>query len=540
MSEKRRVQFSIDGEKRVKKEQKQKSVQSLFQLDWREKYFAGGPLRIGNATQFLFDDYVVEDRYGLKRVVGPVEKHASNPLNTGRPLPWESYRPVLGDVAYDPEEKLYKAWYGFMKDIETQKGIETGYNYSTCYAESQDGITWYKPLGFGYSWCEHEKTNIVLHKERGTAAIKGGVYFDPDASDPEKRFSALAKMVPPGESVRCIVLIHSPDGREWTLAQDPILFRGASDGSYSLVHSPELDCWMLYRRPPTRALKREGFYGGRIMTVNDGETQKGKGANTKRHVSVSLSRDMKTWSHPRTVPLPDEIDVSDIDSVKVIRYCNAFLGFIGLMPNSSPDQPKHTELMWSRDGFCWERLPDRPSFIDNGAPGEWDEGSISFGSLVPEGDRLRIYYTGMNIPQHEKRLPRIRGTGLAFIGKDRWVGQQAGPEGGYLLTRQFIIEGDRLMVNCRCQVKRPATGFGGLIRAELLQEPVEHNPASPYQGFSMEDCDPVEVTDNPEQTMTWNGSPDLSALRGKPVYIRFFLRNATLYTFHMVDRTKSR
>jgi len=28
---------------------------------------------------------------------------------------------------------------------------------------------------------------------------------------------------------------------------------------------------------------------------------------------------MKTWSHPRTVPLPDEIDVSDIDSVKVIK-----------------------------------------------------------------------------------------------------------------------------------------------------------------------------------------------------------------------------
>ncbi len=34
-----------------------------------------------------------------------------------------------------------------------------------------------------------------------------------------------------------------------------------------------------------------------------------------------------------------------------------------------------------------------------------------------------------------------------------------------------------------------------------------------------------------EQTMTWKGSTDLSALRGKPVYVRFFLRNATLYTF---------
>ena len=50
---------------------------------------------------------------------------------------------------------------------------------------------------------------------------------------------------------------------------------------------------------------------------------------------------------------------------------------------------------------------------------------------------------------------------------------------------------------------------------------------------AMEDSDPAPVSDNPELTLTWNGSPDLSALRGKPVYIRFFLRNATLYTFQI-------
>ncbi len=91
----------------MKTEQKEKSVPSLFPHNWRKKYFAGEPLRIGNDVQFLCDDYVVEDRYGLKRVVGPVEKHPANPLDTGPALPWESYRPVLGDVVYDPEEKHF-------------------------------------------------------------------------------------------------------------------------------------------------------------------------------------------------------------------------------------------------------------------------------------------------------------------------------------------------------------------------------------------------------------------------------------------------
>ncbi len=487
-----------------------------FPRDWRERYFAGEPLRLGTEVQFLFDDYAVEDRYGLHRVVGPVRKHAGNPLDTGPALPWESYQPVLQDVIYDPEERLYKAWYGTMR---WQEGVETGYSYSTCYAESVDGITWKKPLFDFFAWDEHDKTNLVLHKEKGCAAFKGGVYFEPSAAGPNRRFMALAKMVPPGERVRCMVRVESGDGRQWRLAPEPILFRGASDGSYSLVHNPELNVWMLYRRPPTHALKKVDFY---------------QQANDKRHVSVSLSRDMTTWSHPRALAMPDEIDVADIDSVNVIRYGSMYLGFIGLMPNSSPDLPKHTELMWSRDGFVWERLPDRPPFIANGAPGEWDAGSISFGTMIPAADQLRLYYIGVNVPQHEKRLPRIRGTGLADLGTDRWIGQQAGPEGGYLLTRQFILEGDQLEINSRSPIQRPPSPeLAPLIRAELLQQPQEHNPATPYPGFSMEECDPIMVTDNPRQALTWNGSPDLSSLRGKPIYIRFYVRSATLYTFRV-------
>ena len=45
---------------------------------WRERYFAGEPLRIGNRVQLLLDDYAVEDTFNLTRVNGLVEKHAGN------------------------------------------------------------------------------------------------------------------------------------------------------------------------------------------------------------------------------------------------------------------------------------------------------------------------------------------------------------------------------------------------------------------------------------------------------------------------------
>lgn len=41
------------------------------------------------------------------------------------------------------------------------------------------------------------------------------------------------------------------------------------------------------------------------------------------------------------------------------------------------------------------------------------------------------------------------------------------------------------------------------------------------------------ITDNLSHTVTWNGDPDLSRLKGQPVYLRFQLKNADLYSFQI-------
>ena len=47
-------------------------------------------------------------------------------------------------------------------------------------------------------------------------------------------------------------------------------------------------------------------------------------------------------------------------------------------------------------------------------------------------------------------------------------------------------------------------------------------------GRATADCDPI-TGDNLERTVTWKGESDLSALRGKMVRLRFYMRRARLY-----------
>ncbi|MDD4191137.1 MAG: hypothetical protein PHI28_07400 [Mangrovibacterium sp.] len=502
---------------------------------WRESYFSGDPLHIGNNVQFLFDDYLVEDKYNLKRKMGVIEKYSGNPLTIAGDMPWElsssDWNGVkLRHIVFDPEEKIYKGWYFTYR---REPGIETGYNYSTLYAESKDGITWVKPKLSFFPY-RGMKTNIVIHKEKGTAHLSH-VFLDTSAKDVSKRYIALVKMIPPGENSRCIVRMYSPDGKKWTLDNDPVLFRGANDGSYSLVKDDGKNRWLIYRRPSTRALinGEDGFYADR---------------NDKRRVSVTITENWKDWSYPRNIVIMDETDDTkvtqvgnkmDIDQIKVIKHENMFMGFLSLMDNLTISLPRHTHFMWSRDGFDWERLPDRPLFIENGAPGDWDAGSIYISSVLTNDDRFRVYYSGDNTPQgfygqkSEKNIPGFGGTGLAFIQKNRFIGLQAGPEGGFLLTRQFILEGNTISINFKSSVQNPPPGHASLIKAELLQLSSGHHSASPCPGFSMEDFDPILSDDSDHYTLTWKGKKDLSELHEKPVYLRIYLKNSTLYTLQV-------
>ncbi len=497
-------------------------------------YFTGSPLRIGNETQLLMDDTIIEDRWRLRRVLHQPDKHPRNPVIV-RDKPWEGDTTQGAQVIWDEELGLYRMWY--LGCYISTYYYGSGPVILVCYAESEDGFNWVKPLTDRFPVGKHKKTNVVhcgIH-DQGTyyftddpeaysTRLQNGnmsqVFKDMNDPDPSRRYKMISTEGRPHPTIREIhtgvSLLVSPDGFHWKLSGDRHILDHSSDCLNHLVRDDANDRWLLYCRPPV-------FHCGRHDPLR----------NTRRRVAVMTSRDLVEWSYPHVVMYPDEHDTPDYDHVKVFRCGNIFIMMYSAMEGDTTGRWE-IRLASSPDGFHWERIHTRETWLGRGLPGSWDAGGILPSTTpVQQGERLLLYYSGM-LRGQEEQGDCAAGIGLATIRLDRFVEQRADREPGYLLTKEFILEGKTLCVNMEINKstnlpERPS------LRAEILRHPPfgkhwEFNEAC--EGFSFDDCDPMCI-DHTDATVTWKGKKDLSSLAGKPVYIRFELVYAGLFSFRI-------
>ena len=148
--------------------------------------------------------------------------------------------------------------------------------------------------------------------------------------------------------------------------------------------------------------------------------------------------------------------------------------------------PEEIQLAVSRDLIHWDR-PFRTPIIEIGQLDQWDAS----------------YHTTAAI-------------GLVTWPLDRFVSADAGSDGGVLTTIPVRHRGDRLEINT-------ATKPDGQLVVELLDaggRPLEGFPPSePFTG------------DDLRHVVRFNGQTDVSTLRGKPITLRFRMKNAELYSF---------
>jgi hypothetical protein len=469
------------------------------------QYVRGVPLEIGNTIQFLFDDTLVEDRFKLTRRHGAVTRHIHNPVIFPS-KPWESGSPAA--VLYDPEAKLYRAWYTSFSLSGYFDG--TTPSYYVCYAESDDGFEWRKPLFPGNRYGEWDTTNVVFTGRTGLDGRAEQVFLNPDRSDPARRFYMVTNKVD---------LAYSADGIRWTPVEKPMLPAG-SDTSNHLLWVPEEKLWYLYMRPPIRP-------SGTWHMVPEGERHLG------RRMALATSPDLVRWNPIRTVLYADEREDHDIDGMRVFRRHGVFFAIYAVMHQESGGSEEEPYLATSRDGINWERTWDRAVFVKRGAPGSWDAGQIGPPGCEPleMGDDLVFYYSGT--PSGQGDWESETACGIFRIRRDRFIGQTAGAAHGFLLTRQFVVRGKRLVLNGSAL---PRIYDSSEIKVEIVEYPDFDDPKGNREkkipGFTMDECDPVRG-DRLDHVVTWKGSPDLSRLEGKPVYLRFRLRNATLYTMRI-------
>jgi hypothetical protein len=230
---------------------------------------------------------------------------------------------------------------------------------------------------------------------------------------------------------------------------------------------------------------------------------------------------------------PDELDVPDFDHVRAFTYGSSFLMLYGAMDGDETGC-NEIRLAGSPDGLRWTAYYTREPFLKRGPEGTWDHGSVRPSCPpVRQDGRLLLYYSGATLGQHQAGTC-LTGVGVAVMSPDRFVEQRAGEQAGYLLTKEIVMQGNRLRLNT---VPDPRPGCNPELKVEIAQRPPAGRALDgqhAWPGFSLAECDPVRLGGT-DAAVTWRQSPDISALAGKPVYLRFALRSAGLFAFR-VDR----
>ena len=94
--------------------------------------------------------------------------------------------------------------------------------------------------------------------------------------------------------------------------------------------------------------------------------------------------------------------------------------------------------------------------------------------------------------------------------------------GGELVTRPLKFAGNRLHLNF-------ATSAAGSVQVELQQPDGTAMP-----GFALAECNEL-FGDTVDRVVTWKGGGDVRSLVGKPVRLRFELKDADVYSFQFGD-----
>lgn len=473
------------------------------------------PLEIADRSQLMAEKTLVQSSRNVAFTLHPAKKHSSNPiLKADRP--WEGWRISLyGTVLFDPDERLFKMWY-------TSDVSEDFPNYAVLYATSRDGISWEKPLVGTIAGKKSAAHNGVLAEGHLPSVIR-----DPAETNPERRYKMLSYIHLPKPQGGPHVF-GSPDGLKWTqISHEPIC--RSNDVITAFFQSGQ----QRYVAIP------------KLSTMVRGQV--------RRCFGLSTSEDFERWTEPRYILRPDlqddagslkrieevrsQLDVPDDPNlmrtefygVGVYQAESCIVGFpwVFTINNNARfgnhEGPSEVQLAVTRDLDQWDRQFREP-ILPHGKPGEWDSGFLASSSeAIRVGDEIRLYYSGANYTHGTPCLYREEGTGrgtkytagigLATWKLDRFVSADGPKEGGVLTTVPVAFTGDRMEVNF---VANP----GGSVIVELLDmEGTILAASKPLQG------------DELRGTVNWTTGSITTSIIGKPIQVRFSLRDAQLFSF---------
>ncbi|MFT5466088.1 MAG: hypothetical protein ACI8UO_001186 [Verrucomicrobiales bacterium] len=442
-------------------------------------------------------------------------------------VPWEGTSSGYHTVFQDGD--IYRMYHrGLHIDVSEGK-ISTGrHEPFYCYAESKDGIEWTRPE-LGIIEFEDSKKNNIILRGPGTHNFAPFKDANPDC-EPEARYKAL------GGGQSGLIAFQSADGVHWSPMNDgkPVITAGAFDSQNLGFWDPTIGKYRAYWRIFT-----EG--------ITTAEVWKPAGV---RAIRTATSSDFITWEEDADLKYEDSPE-EQLYTNQVSPYVRAQQVLIGLptryidrgwspameaLPDADDRKLRASAnerygtaltevvLMASRDGVNFKRWNE--AFMRPGIerPGTWQYGQhyaachavVTKSTLPGAGDELSIYASesgwhgvGNAIRRYTLRL-------------DGFVSVNASAKGGEVITKPFKFGGNQLELNF-------STSAVGSVFVEI-QSP----DGTPLDGFSLADCHEM-FGDTTERTVLWKDQKAVSELAGKPVRLRFSLKDADLYAYRFTD-----
>jgi hypothetical protein len=471
-------------------------------------------LRPGEAELFL-DEGMVARTDNIRTSLQQTEKHPGNPVLVGD-RPWEGQGPQAKGITqprvfFDAVMGKFRMYYGTR---------EKGFRF--CYAESIDGVRWVKPdLGL-HAFEGTRETNIVMPGVAETFWVIANP--DPQASADRRylaftgrdRTRAPSQDLSLGGKFRSLGFA-SPEGIRWAPIMETYW---AQDTFSSAVWCPDDRMFRAY----TRNWRKHEDYGQLRYDPN---------AAQFRTVELTESADFMTWTTPRFLFETDAQDGAprvQCYALGVTRYGNGFLGALSLLycdESIAGWQRGHQriQLMFSRDGFAWNRVGNRAVFIDHGPEGAFDWGEAYYsGGVFAHGDTTYCYYSGKSTLH---KGPGEYAVGLATLPRDRLMvlEQQNASRPAVIETRTFRWHGRDLIVN---------TTGGGTVQVEVLDA-----SGQPVANFAAA-ASHLAPADAIYQRVTWGTGEatrslaDLGGARDAGIRLRFRLDGTRLHAFQVL------
>jgi hypothetical protein len=470
-----------------------------------------GLLDVGTKKQLFIDDLVIDETRGVTRNLNQPAKYAGNPVMI--PLyPWEGRVTLYGTVWNDADGE-WRMWYqgygggavpSMAKDMSDSPWKDLDFDASNLlyvigYATSHNGIHWERPNLQLVDYKGSMDNNLVLSDAAYANIIKDTRDPDPNRLYKSLFFEARDPAGTPnmGDGVS---VAFSPDGIRWTKYEGNPVIERTSDTHVLLGWDDLHGKYVAYARP----------------SVHEG--------NKTRRIGRSESDDFINWSDPEDVLVPDEEDGPGMEfyGMPVFKYEGMYLGQLW-MYHAPPEEPQirfaakiDVQLASSRDGINWDRAGNRKPFIPNGPPGTIDAGEIwTAREPVIIGNEIWFYYSA-GASEHGI-TGRSGPICLAKLRLDGFVSVDAGEDAGSLITKPFRCEGGPLEIN--------ASARGGVVEVAVLDE-----SGIQYQGYSRQECALFDG-DSVDHSVTWRGKLSLEELKGNTVRLKFYLQNASLYSF---------